>query len=144
MVCRPLRRCSEPTVDLVTLKEYTWDSVSFWQGQGLCFSSFLTSLPPFLLSFLSVSLFQSIPGWPWTHCVTHDDLKLQILWPPPPRCWDCRCAPSSRFSLCWEWTQGARQALYHLSHVLGPEKFFLSCLFPVGSRVTQTDLDLTV
>lgn len=112
MVCHPLRGCSAPTVDLVTLKEYTCDSVSFWQQQGLCFPY----LPPSLFSFLfSVSLFQSIPGWLWTYCVTHDDLKLLIVLPPPPRCWGCRCAPSFRFSSCWEWTQCVRQALHRLS-----------------------------
>lgn len=69
------------------------------------FSKFLTkaresAFPPFLpfllLSFLSVSL-QSIPGRPWTHYVTRMTLNF---W-----CWDCRGAPSSRFMLCWEWTQ---------------------------------------
>lgn len=32
------------------------------------------------------------PGWPQTHYVANEDLELLILWPPPPECWDDRCA----------------------------------------------------
>lgn len=31
------------------------------------------------------------PWWPWT---LEDNLKLLILWPPSPQCWDYRHAPS--------------------------------------------------
>lgn len=33
------------------------------------------------------------PGWPWTHYLAEDELKLLIPLPPSPTCWNGMCMP---------------------------------------------------
>lgn len=49
------------------------------------------------LASVSLALFLYVCVWPGTFCVVEDDLKLLILRPPPPECWDCGCVTPPRW-----------------------------------------------